>query len=170
MRALGLEGQAVGQLVWRWEGSASLAPSQIWDVAQTISLKYASQGLYYLVGDLKNAAGQAVAHAETTFSLVRSSYPSVHLDPLPQAYRPDDEVRISGRISSSLKAQSDFVVAFLLDGQEKTRTTVTVAAEATVPFAQTFTAPAVGLHSLTIRTWPSSTPSMTASADTGSRW
>lgn len=165
VRALGLEGQPVGRLVWRWEGSASLAPSQIWDVAQTISLKYAAQGLHYLVGDLKNAAGQTVAHAEATFALVRSSYPSVTIDPLPQACRPDDEVRISGRISNSLKTQSDFVLAFLLDGQERARTTFTVAAEATAPFAQSFTAPAVGLHSLTLRTWPSSAPSMTASAE-----
>ena len=165
VRALGLEGQAVGQLVWRWEGSASLAPSQIWDVAQTISLKYSYASQYYLVGDLKNARGQAVAHAETMFSVVRLSYPSVILDPLPQAYGPDDEVSITGRVSSSLKTQSDFVLAFLLDGQEKARTTVTVAAEATAPFAQSFTAPAVGLHSLTARTWPSSAPSMTASAD-----
>src|SRR5664280_356343 len=165
VRALGLEGQAVGQLVWRWEGSASLAPSQIWDVAQTISLKYWYASQYYLVGDLKNARGQAVAHAETMFSVVRLSYPSVILDPLPQAYGPDEEVSITGRVSSSLKTQSDFVLAFLLDGQEKARTTVTVAAEATAPFTQSFTAPAVGLHSLTARTWPSSAPSMTASSD-----
>ncbi len=165
VRALGLEGQAVGRLVWRWEGSASLAPSQIWDVAQTISLKDSYVNRYYLVGDLKNGAGQVVAHAETMFSIVQSSYPSVILDPLPQAYRPNDEVRLSGRISNSLKAQSDFVVAFLLDGQEKARTTFTVAAEATAPFAQSFTAPEVGLHSLTARTWPISAPSMTASSD-----
>ena len=165
VRALGLEGRAQGQLVWRWEGVASLAPTQLWEVEQTILLKYSYANRYYLVGDLKNAAGQTVAHAETMFSVVQSSYPSVILDVLPQAYRPGDEVRLSGRVNNSLKTPSDFVVAYLLDGQESARTTVSVAANATAPFAQTLTAPAVGLHALTVRTWPTSAPAMIAAAN-----
>ncbi len=161
VRALGIEGPAQGQVVWHWEGLASLAPGQRWDFAQSIALQYSDAKRYYLVGDLKNAAGQTVAHAETMFSVVQASHPTVILEPLPQACRSTDEMGVTGGIKNPYGSQYDFVVAFLLDDHEQTRRTITVGANATAGFAQAIpAATTVGVHTLTVKAWPSTLPNL----------
>ena len=162
VRTLGLQSEASGEVLWRWEVAASLAPGQVWDVAQTLARNNSMGYHYYLVGDLKNSAGQTIAHAESTFSLVSSSHPLLHLDPLPQVYRAGREIPATGSVGNSSAVRADIVLAFLLDGQEQFRRTLGVDSLATASYAQTMTAPAVGLHSLSVKAWPATTPSMSS--------
>ena len=154
VRALGVGGTPEGRGLWRWEGSASLAADQSWNVAQIIQPGQLYSGRYYLVGDLKNAAGQELGHTESVFAIVPPMSPAVLLDPLPQAVRPDQPLDVTGRVANGFLNPADFVVSLLLDEQEVASTVINVAAGATTPFAQTFRAGTVGLRELTVKAWP----------------
>jgi len=161
VRALGAPPAVEGETLWRWEGSSSLAASQPWDVAQTLSTANRA-GLFYLIGDLKNQAGQVVAHAESTFSVVGYSCPLTSLDPLSEAYRPTDALAVTGTIRNTGAATTQYVLAFLLDNVEAARQSVEVDAAAAGPFSQNLAMPAVGTHTLALKAWSSALPSMTA--------
>ncbi len=164
VRALGLQSEASGELLWRWEGAASLAPNQVWNVAQTLSRNNSMAYHYYLVGDLKNFAGQIIAHAESTFSVVRSACPLLHLDPLPQAYRAGEEIPVTGSVGNPGAARADIVLAFLLDGEEQFRQILGVDSLATVSYAHSMNALSFGLHSLSVKAWPAAASFMSSTA------
>ncbi|MBZ5590476.1 MAG: hypothetical protein LAO05_18145 [Acidobacteriia bacterium] len=159
VRAQGTANASEGEILWRWEGVGSLAPAQVWDVPQTFSTG-GRMGSFLLVGDLRNEAGQAVAHSESSFSVVSTTAPLLNLDPLSTAYAPNVPLHAGGTVRNAGSAAIQVVVAFQLDGVESARQTISVATGATASFSQTLTMPGVGSHTLAVTAWPCTSPSL----------
>ncbi|HVN32814.1 MAG TPA: FG-GAP-like repeat-containing protein, partial [Thermoanaerobaculaceae bacterium] len=143
-----MSAQAQGEVVWRWEGSNSLAAEQVWDVPKELSTNQ-STGFFYLVGDLKNSLGQLVAHDESTFS-VQWGIVLLSLDPFPQACRAGGELQAKGTIRNTGTVARTFDLVFLLDKVEFARRTITLAAGESKPFSETFQSGGTGTHTLAI--------------------
>jgi hypothetical protein len=143
-----LSPQAQGEVVWRWEGSSTLAPEQVWDVPQQLSTNQRT-GFFYLVGDLKNSLGQLIGHDESTFS-VQWGTVLLNLEPFPQACRSGSELQATGTVRNAGTAARTIDLVFLLDNVEFARRQFTLAAGESQPFSETLGAGGTGTHTLAI--------------------
>jgi hypothetical protein len=148
--------QAMGEVLWRWEGSADLAANEVWDAAQLLSTKQRT-GIFYLVGDLKNSLGQIIGHDEAEFSVETGSV-MLTFDPLPQACRTGAELQATGSVRNAGSAPLTLDVTLLLDGVELERLPFALGAREEQPYTASLLAPATGVHSVQIKAGTGTTP------------